>query len=53
MPLLDVEKAAHKSAEAQAKLHEAIHKARREGLPLRDIAKAAGMSHEQIRRLTS
>ena len=27
--------------------------ARREGISLRDIASAAGMSHEQVRRLTS
>lgn len=53
MPLRDVQKAADKARAANEGLVQKIREARREGLPLRDIAKHARMSHEQVRRLTS
>lgn len=48
-----LERAAAKAAVARQGLEESVRKARAAGMPLRAIAKAAGMSHEQVRRLTS
>lgn len=45
-----VTRAARKAASARQVLDAAIREARAEGLPLRTIAEAAGLSHEQIRR---
>lgn len=47
-----VERAAAKAAASREALAAAIREARAAGLPLREIAKAAGMSHEQVRRLS-
>lgn len=47
-----VERAARKVALARAELAVAIQQARAEGQSLRAIANAAGLSHEQVRRLS-
>lgn len=49
--LRQVQKAADKAASARTTLHAAIIAARAAGVPLRTIADAAGMSHEQVRRI--
>ena len=46
-----VERAAAKAAAAHAALVQAIREAHAEGESLRSIAEAAGVSHEQVRRL--
>lgn len=46
-----VERAAAKAAAAHAALVRAIREAHAEGHSLRSIAEAAGVSHEQVRRL--
>lgn len=46
-----VARAAAKAASARAALDEAIREAREAGVPLRVVADAAGVSHEQIRRI--
>jgi len=52
-PAQKVERAAKRAAAAQAALVAAMREARESGMALRDVASAAGMSHEQVRRLTS
>ncbi len=46
-----VSRAAHKAASARKGLDNAIREARAAGLPLRTIAKAAGMSPESVRTI--
>ena len=46
-----VERAARKAALARQELEDAVRESRA-SFPLREIAKAANMSHEQVRRLT-
>jgi len=46
-----VERAAAKAAVAHSALVQAIQEAHDQGLSLRSIAAAAGVSHEQVRRL--
>lgn len=48
-----VSRAADKAALARQGLDDAIREARAAGLPLRTIAKAAGLSPEWIRRICS
>jgi hypothetical protein len=50
--LRKVERAAAKVAAARAGLELAIRQARSEGASLRAVATAAGVSHEQVRRLS-
>ena len=50
--LATVRRAAAKAAQARENLRAAIHQAR-ETASLREIAQAAGLSHEQVRRLTN
>jgi len=50
-PEKKVARAAHKTALARNELHQAIREARNEGLPLRTIATAAGLSPEWVRRI--
>jgi hypothetical protein len=52
-PEQKVERAAFRSVSARSALHLAIREARAEGLPLRTIAKAAGLSPEWVRRISS
>lgn len=47
----DVEIAARLALVSQANLEQAIRSAREAGTSLREIAKAAGVSHEQVRRI--
>jgi hypothetical protein len=49
--LRKVEKAAAKAASSRLALEAAMREAHVAGKPLRDIAKAAGVSHEQVRRI--
>ncbi len=49
--LREVERAAAKAAVSREALEAAMKQAHREGASLRDIAKAAGMSHETVRRI--
>jgi hypothetical protein len=49
--LLPIVRAAAKAENAQVVLYDAIRLARAKGHSLREIAKAADMSHEQIRRI--
>lgn len=51
--LRKVERAATKAAAAHAALVQAIQEAHLSGESLRSIAAAAGVSHEQVRRLLS
>ena len=51
--LAPVEEQARLAIEARMELEWAIRRARSEGASLREIAKAAEMSHEQVRRLIS
>jgi hypothetical protein len=46
-----VARAARKAASARQELDAAIREARAEGLPLRTVAAAAGVSYETIRRI--
>lgn len=46
-----VTRAAHKAASARLALEAAIREARAEGLPLRVVAAAAGVSYETVRRI--
>ena len=46
-----VRAAARKAAAAQQHLHAEIRKSRAAGAPLRTIADAAGVSHEQVRKI--
>lgn len=46
-----VERAAAKAAVARRKLEDAIRAARSAGVALRVVADAAGVSHEQVRRI--
>jgi len=48
-----VEAAAQQSRQARADLEDAIRAARKEGASLREIAAAAGLSHEIVRRISS
>ena len=48
-----LERAAAKAAAAREGLEAAVREARKSGMALREIAKHAGMSHEQVRRLTT
>jgi DNA-binding Lrp family transcriptional regulator len=50
-PLTKVRRAAAKAAQARHGLDEAIREARAAGLSLREIAKAAGLSPEWVRRI--
>jgi hypothetical protein len=49
--LRKVERAAAKAAASREALEAAIRAARAQGVPLRTIAAAAGLSHEQVRRI--
>ncbi len=51
--LREVERAAAKAAVSREALEAAIREARAQGASLRDIAKAASMSHETARRIAS
>lgn len=51
--LQKVSRAARKAASARGELEQAVRAASAAGLSLREIAKAADVSHEQIRRLIS
>lgn len=51
--LRKVERAAAKAAVARSALQTAVREAHENGQPLRKIAEAAGVSHEQVRRLIS
>lgn len=46
-----VSRAALKSAQSQAMLHIVIREASSAGLSLREIARAAAMSHETVRKI--
>jgi hypothetical protein len=48
-----VERAAAKAALAREKLELAMREAHENGMALRKIAAAAGVSHEQVRRVLS
>lgn len=48
-----IERAAAKAAVAREKLELAMREAHESGLALRKIAEAAGVSHEQVRRVLS
>ena len=48
-----VERAAAKAAAAREGLEDTIREAHASGAPLRAIAQAAGVSHEQVRRVLS
>lgn len=48
-----VREAAFAAASARAEMVAAVRAARAAGVSLRDIAKAAGVSHETARKLTS
>lgn len=48
-----VERAAAKAAVSHDRLETAIREAHAAGQPLRKIAQAAGVSHEQVRRILS
>ncbi len=50
-PIIRVRTAAHKAAVARTRLHVEIREAREQGRPLREIAKAADMSYETVRRI--
>lgn len=50
-PAAKVERAARKAALSHEQLVAAIREARTQGLSLRAIGDAAGLSHEQVRRL--
>jgi hypothetical protein len=50
---LRLEAAAARAASAREELEAEIVRARSEGLPLRTIATAAGMSHESVRKIAS
>jgi len=52
-PEQKVARAARKAALARQGLEDAIGEAHTAGLSLRKIAAAAGMSHEQVRRICS
>ncbi len=52
-PERKVARAARKAASARAELDTAIREARTAGLPLRTIAKAAGLSPEWVRKIAS
>lgn len=45
--------ASKKHEKARSQLNEAIRQARAEGQSLRSIAEAAGLSHEQVRRIAN
>lgn len=49
--LYDVSRAAAKAALWREKLEDAVRRAHEGGAPLRTIAKSAGWSHEQVRRV--
>jgi hypothetical protein len=49
--LEDVRAAAKGAARARAELHKVIRRAVRAGESLRDVADAAGLSHEHVRRI--
>lgn len=49
--LRKIERAAAKAAVAREALESAIREAHENGLALRTIAEAAGVSHEQVRRI--
>lgn len=49
----DVERAAAKAAVSRAALEQAMKDAHAQGETLRAIAKAAGLSHENVRRIVS
>ncbi len=51
--LKKVERAAAKAAVSREELEAAIREAREAGASLRDVAKAAGMSYETVRRIAS
>ncbi len=51
--LQKVEQAAAKAAVSRETLEVAIREARKAGVSLRDVAKAAGMSYETVRRIAS
>ncbi len=51
--LREVERAAAKAAVSRETLEAAIREARSQGATLRDVAKAAGMSYETVRRIAS
>lgn len=51
--LRKVERAAAKAVASLALRDEAIHEAHASGQSLRKIAEAAGLSHEQVRRILS
>lgn len=51
--LLPIVRAAAQAQNAKTTLHKAIRLAHVEGYSLREIAQAAGMSHEQVRRIVS
>jgi len=52
-PEQKVARAARKAASARQELDDAIREARAEGLPLRTIAKAAGLSPEWVRKIAA
>lgn len=52
-PAERVSRAALKSAQSQAALHIAIREASSAGLSLREIARAAAMSHESVRQIVN
>jgi hypothetical protein len=51
--LQKVQREAAKAASARDKLETAMREAHAAGVSLRDIAAAAGVSHEQVRRMIS
>jgi len=51
--LVDVARAADDAARARAELHQAIRRAVKAGESLRSVGEAAGLSHEQVRRITN
>lgn len=53
MNLLHIVRAAAQAQNAKTTLHKAIRFAHAEGHSLREIAQAASMSHEQVRRIVS
>ena len=51
--LAEIQQAAAEYAAARYKHDQVIRASRKAGIPLREIAEAAGISHEQVRRLTT
>ncbi len=51
--LANVKQAAAEAAVSRKTLEAAIREARAQGASLRDVAKAAGMSYETVRRIAS